>query len=485
MDTENFSKENTLFASDLPSEDVRVKIIGVGGAGTNAVDGLQLDHFSSVRMAAINTDAQALANSPIQEKYMIGRSVTRGLSAGGEAIIGRKAAQSDREKMTAAVGGADLIFLVAGLGGGTGSGALPVVADVAAEQGALVVAFVAMPFTMEGSRRSRQAQDAVVELRACCGAVIPIPNDILLQNLDEQATVLHAFAQVDSWISRGIYSICSMLFQTGMINIDFTSLKQVFATNGGKTLFGLGKGDGQDYTRQALKELMMCPLLHVPETATCADKLLVNIIGGTDLSMSQVNEIISFINEKFYQPVSTVFGAVVDEQLQSTLDICVIGTTNLESEDSETCQQTAQKPVVVATPNTSIPVQSHSSEKFGEENVSMDDAHSAASEDSAPEEGRVTQSTYAPGESSETIGQPSEQKDHSGKTEDITNPKGAQTPNARKNHSPQDSHPQEEFSFIHNNQLERGLFGKTNKNEYKGEDLDVPTYMRRGVKLAK
>lgn len=448
MQTDNFSDTHTYFASDVPSEDVRVKIIGVGGAGTNAVDRLQMDTIERVRLAAINTDAQALADSPLSEKLMIGRSVTRGLSSGGEADLGRKAAFSDRDPITNLVGSANLIFLVAGLGGGTGSGAMPVIAEIAAERGALVIAFVAMPFTMEGSRRQSQAQDALCELRKVCDAVIPIPNDILLQDMEDDATVLDAFARVDAWISHGIRSVCTMLFNTGMINVDFSTLKQAFISRGGKTLFGIGKGSGEHYARDAVKDLFMCPLLHLPESATCADRLLVNIIGGTDISLAKVNEIITTITEKFNSSDSTVIGAVVDERMQSSIEICVIGTTDISGHK----KAVERAPMPRAKPQIESPLEVD--ERAGDTIEASLDADPIAAMEAISE--------------------------HSEQDRPVVHQ--SKLGNKRRRSSMPNPEDQEEFTFVQKEE-QRGYFDNTERNLFEGQDLDVPTYLRRGIKI--
>lgn len=414
----------------LSGDEVQVTIIGVGGAGTNVVDRLQVDAPGKVRMAAVNTDAQALAGSLLKEKCMIGHGVTRGLSTGGEAELGRKAALSDRKKLTELLGEANLVFLVAGLGGGTGSSVAPALAECAVEQGAMVIAFVTLPFTMEGGRRRQQAYDALAELRKWCDAVLAIPNDILLQGVEEQATVLDAFAQVDAWISRGIRSICAMLFQTGMINLDFSALRQAFITRGGKTLFGLGRASGEDYARRAVEDLLMCPLLHLPESATFADRLLVNLVGGADLSLAQVNEVIGVITEKFRSSEHIVIGAVVDERLQHSLEICVIGTTDLGTRKViEKGFEAKGKPVPL-------------------------------------------QSMHPKQAASNAI--------RAGKQEEPTRPVHRSKLDQQAAEAPVD---QEEFTFVREEE-QRGCFDHTERNLFDGQDLDVPTYLRRGIKIS-
>jgi len=313
----------------LADRNVAIKLIGVGGAGSNAVDRLKMENLDRLQLAVINTDYQALASSPVQDKVLIGMSVTRGLGAGGDPELGREAAESDREKIAAVVKGCDLIFLLAGMGGGTGGGAAPIVAEIAAEEGALVIAFVSLPFSFEGGRRLKQAEEALRALRQGCDAVIPLPNDVLLQEAADNETVLDSFARADEWVGRGVKSIWSMLFKTGLINLDFATLRQAFQQRGGKTLFGLSEGQGENAVTEAIENLKLCPLLHTPEFSRKADRLLVNIIGGTDLTLPKVNEIMGAVAEQFGRDSLIIMGAVIDEALQNRVEICVLGTSDL------------------------------------------------------------------------------------------------------------------------------------------------------------
>lgn len=425
-----------MFVGKMPSEDVRVKIIGVGGAGNNTADRMQLDPESRIRLAAVNTDVQALESSPIQEKLMIGRSITRGLSAGGDAEVGRQAAEADRDAIAKITQGMDIIFLCAGLGGGTGSGAAPVIAQIAAEQGALVIAFTTLPFAIEGVRRQEQSEIGLNALRKVCHAVMPLPNELLLHHMAEDATVLDAFAQADEWVNRGVKSICSMLFQTGLINLDFAMLKQVFAHRGGKTLFGLGRGQGADCVDKAIDDLAKCPLLHTPEFARRADSLLVNIIGGTDLSIQEVNTVMSRVTEKFGSQSNTVLGAVIDDSYQQYLEICVIGATTMDGRN----YVHKKGNVLHQEPAASIPMNEETS-NFDAKDLVL----TTASADQQATKKRVHHSKLR-----------------------------------RKKEVVLDDQP--EFLFITEEQ-HRGYFEKTESNLYAGEDLDVPTYMRKGIKL--
>ncbi|MGJ8640940.1 MAG: cell division protein FtsZ [Opitutaceae bacterium] len=404
--------------------DLKIKIIGVGGAGTNAVDGLKLDDLGDVRLAAINTDAQALNASPIAEKLVIGRTVTRGLGAGGEVDIGRAAADSDRDAIARLIADTDLIVLIVGLGGGTGSAAAAVVAEVAAKTDALVLAFATLPFSFEGTRRKHIAEASIGELRLLTHGLIPLPNDVLLQEGDEDTSVLNAFAVADRWIGRGVNSLCSMLLKTGLINQDFGSLRSVFHDLGGKTIFGTGTASGPDYVKNALEDLFICPLLHMGDRPSQLDRIIVNVIGGADLEISKVNEIMSLVSKRFGSREDLIFGAVIDDSRRERLEICVLGKADMEA------------PRIL---------------------------------ESEP----ILESKRAP--MAEGLGLESEISKHDKPPRPVHSSKlGKKQKSVEAN--------QDEFMFIEAD-AQRGYFEKTDRNEYNGEDLDVPTYMRRGIKI--
>ena len=422
---------NELPLEALTDRDVGIKLIGVGGGGSNAVDRLKMENLDRLQLAVINTDFKALSTSPVQDKVLIGTSLTRGLSAGGDPELGRKAAEADADKIAEIVKDSDLIFLVAGLGGGTGSGAAPVVAEIAAEAGAVVIAFVTLPFSFEGGRRRKQAEEALAELRRVCDAVIPLSNDMLLQEGTEQTSVLDSFARADEWIGRGVKSIWAMLSRTGLINVDFTALRQVFQQRGGKTLFGLGVGEGENPASAALADLKQCPLLHTPEYARKADRLLVNITGGADLSLTKVNELMTAITEEFGREAHVVMGAAIDEGLQGKVEICVIGTTDLGSRNF-----------------TRRPAPAPAARKV-------------------PEKTTATSTSAA--------------------SEHTTNVKTTVTSDAPRPSRPGAVHPdkptQVEFGFQGEPAENRGSFDKSDRNLFEGQDLDVPTYLRKGIKV--
>ncbi|HEY1848818.1 MAG TPA: cell division protein FtsZ [Opitutaceae bacterium] len=402
----------------LADRSVAIKVIGVGGAGTNAVDRLKMENLERLQLAVINTDHQALSSSPVQDKILIGMGTTRGLGAGGDPELGRTAAEDDREKVAKVIEGCDLVFIVAGMGGGTGGGASPIVAEIAADKGALVIAFVTLPFSFEGGRRLKQAEEGLIALRRVCDAVIPLPNDILLQESADNETVLDSFARADEWIGRGVKAIWSMLSRTGLINVDFATLRQAFQNRGAKTLFGLAEGAGENAAADAIADLKLCPLLHIPEYSRKADRLLVNISGGTDLTLPRVNEIMSAIAEQFGRDSHIIMGAVIDEGMQGRVEISVLGTSDMG--------------IRGVVPRRPAPPRARTLPQRPDEPAPKPEA--------APAEATAEPAVHGP------------------------KPK------------------QDEFGF---GEIEtRGQFERTDRNLFDGQDLDVPTYLRKGIKIA-
>ncbi|MBE7539449.1 MAG: cell division protein FtsZ [Opitutaceae bacterium] len=429
--------------NQIPSDrEVAIKVVGVGGAGANTADRLKMENLADLQLVAVNTDRQALSSSPIQEKVLIGTGVTRGLGAGGDPDLGRKAAESDREKLQAVVKDCDLVFLLAGMGGGTGSGAAPILAELATEVDALVIAFVTMPFTFEGGRRLRQAEEGLAALRKVCDAVIPLPNDVLLQEAAENETVLDSFARADEWIGRAVKSIWEMLHRTGLINLDFSTMRQAFTQRGGKTLFGLGTGSGENAPADAIESLKMCPLLVTPEFSRKADRLLVNITGGPDLTLPKVNEMMSAVTDQFGRDSHVIMGAVIDENMSGRVEICVLGTSDVGGRIG------MRRPVPAGS-------------RKGD--------HAAPVPPAKDGERAAAPLSFFEGGSRHPAGA----KPGSGSSgEQLTLGPAVHAPKAQQN----------EFSFT---EVEsRGYFDKTDRNLFEGQDLDVPTYLRKGIKIA-
>lgn len=445
----------------LTDRNIAIKLVGVGGGGSNAVDRLKMDNLERVQLAVINTDLQALASSPVQEKVLIGSTVTRGLGAGGDPDLGREAAETDRAKIAAVVKDQDLVFIVAGMGGGTGTGAAAVVAEIAVEQGALVIAFVTMPFTFEGGRRSKQAEEGLQALRRVCDAVIPLPNNVLLQEAAENESVLDSFARADEWIGRGVKAIWAMLLRTGMINVDFATLRQAFQSRGGKTLFGLGSGSGEDAATQAIHSLRLCPLLATPENARKADRLLVNITGGPDLAINKVKELMQAVTEEFGMDSLVVMGAAIDEAMQGRVEVVVLGTTDLGGRG----RATVRTPVSATRQRPSQIARDKDKEKGKEGETQEKPAASSATELSSIGDALLS-------------GQVVSVDRTAGPVEATPAPAGSPVLDL----FGKAKVAQDEFTF---GELEsRGHFENTDRNLFEGQDLDVPTYLRKGIKLS-
>lgn len=408
-------------------ENLVVKAIGIGGSGTHSIHELLEKKLSGLHFSCIDTDLQTLksfankhtggnihnyceVNKAVSgvEAIAIGQNQTRGLSTGGDVALGQRIFKAEQDSIKKIVAGSNLIFLISALGGGLGASLSFAVAQEASNEGALVIAFALMPFAMEGGKRWKMAEEALQKLKQAADAVIVVPNDLLLQNLDPKATVLEAFSLANTWIYKGIHAITTILFKPGFINLDFASLRQVFSLKGGKTLFALGRGEGENYTQKALQDLKLCPLLHTIEQARQADNILINLISGEDISITTINTILSFISEHFGNKNKTCIGSVMVPGLKDSLEICLIGS----SEGAHTRGTGSMKEFESPPSNTLSKPKKNS---FLKKWMTGDDNQS-------------------------------------------------------------------EFQFVSQGQV-RGYFDHTDRNHHNGEDLDVPTYLRKGIKI--
>ncbi|MFP6854465.1 MAG: cell division protein FtsZ, partial [Opitutales bacterium] len=244
--TDNYDSIDAMLRDQSQPERLRIRVIGVGEAGGNLVSGLRLDGFSQVETAVVDADTKIISECLASEKIIVGRRHTRGMGAGGDAELGHKILKDEIQGVRRFVEGADLLFVLTGLGGGIGSGGAPVVAQCAKDSGAVVFSFVTTPFHFESESRRRIADDALVALRRSSNAVIPLSNDLLLQHANDDESVLECFATSNRWIGRGLRSVCGMLSESGLISVDFADLRSAFSRRSGRTLFGLGSGDGPD-----------------------------------------------------------------------------------------------------------------------------------------------------------------------------------------------------------------------------------------------
>ncbi len=307
----------------VPSNIARIKVIGVGGGGGNAVNRMIASDLSGIEFWSINTDAQTLIQSSTPQQLQIGQKLTKGLGAGGERTVGREAAEESREEIAAALEGSDLVFITAGMGGGTGTGAAPVVAEVAKEQGALTVAVVTRPFKFEGRRRTTQAEQGIAELQEYVDTLIVIPNDRLLAAIPEQTPVQEAFRYADDVLRQGVQGISDIIMIPGLVNVDFADVKAVMA-DAGSALMGIGIGSGKSRSRDAANAAISSPLLE--SSIEGAQGVVLNITGGADLTLHEVNSAAEAIYEVVDPNANIIFGAVLDDRLQGEIRITVIAT---------------------------------------------------------------------------------------------------------------------------------------------------------------
>jgi len=302
----------------------KIKVVGIGGGGSNAVNSMiSAGTIKGVDFIAVNTDAQALLTNLAQTKIQIGDNVTRGLGAGGNPEVGRQAAEESREKIKEYLRDCDMVFITCGEGGGTGTGAAPVFAEIAKEQGALTVAVVTKPFRFEGTRRMVSAEEGIMNLKDNVDTLIVIPNQRLLEVIDKKLTLLEAFRVADSVLSQGVQGISDLITMPGLINVDFADVRSIM-TNAGSALMGIGTGVGENRAATAARTAVSSPLLEM--SVEGAKGVLFNITGGADLTMAEVDEAAKQIAGAVDPDANIIFGATIDENLVDQVKISVIAT---------------------------------------------------------------------------------------------------------------------------------------------------------------
>lgn len=302
----------------------RIKVIGVGGGGSNAVNRMVRAGLGGVQFIVANTDAQALGNSTAPIKLQIGAKLTNGLGAGADPNVGRQAALEDTDKIIEALDGADMVFVTTGLGGGTGTGAAPVIASLATELGALTIAVVTKPFKFEGRRRTVQAEQGLAELRDSVDTVITIPNERLLTTIDRGTPMWDAFALADDVLRQAIQGISDLILVPGLINLDFADVKTIMSGMG-MAIMGTGVAEGQDRATEAASRAIASPLLE-DTSVKGARGVIINVTGGPDISLVEVSEASTIIQEAAHEDANIIFGAVVDPEMQGRVKITVIAT---------------------------------------------------------------------------------------------------------------------------------------------------------------
>jgi cell division protein FtsZ len=398
-----------------PSQKIRLKIFGIGGAGCNAIaqftatSSTGQSALAGVELVAVNTDKQALESVTVAERIQIGAALTRGLGAGGDPELGARAAQQDAERLIGAVQNADVVFIATGLGGGTGTGASPVVAKIARDQGALVLVLAGMPFAFEGDRRRQQALAGLEQLKAQADAVICIQNDKLFKLAGDNASVLDAFQRGNEIVACGVQAVWQLVSRKGLINLDFGDLRAALAAKHCEGVFSYGEAQGPDRVRDAVKALLESPLLEGGDALLRADAVLVSILGGPDLTLANVQRTVEPIS-RLAGHAHVIMGAAIDESYRDRLAVTVIAAVN--ALPRKPAQLGIAKPPFARRPVSPV--------------------------------------------------------------------RGA-TPGANGQQKPETPKPKQ--ATLPLEPVARGRFDKSEPTIYNGEDLDVPTYIRRGVKL--
>jgi len=317
--------KNSGIAQRMPSSEgsALIRVIGVGGGGGNAINRMIEANIAGVDFISVNTDRQALMGSQAQQRVAIGERTTRGLGSGGDPEVGTRAAEESIDELHQVLAGSDMVFITAGMGGGTGTGATPIVAKVAREEGALAIGVVTRPFSFEGTQRMRSAEAGIEKLKEHVDTLIVIPNDKLLESADKRMSLIDSFAMADDVLRQGIQGISELITVPGLINLDFADVQAIMSM-GGAALMAVGHGSGEDRARMAAEQALSSHLLDV--TIDGARGILFNITGGTDLALYEINEAAAIIRETTHPDVNLIFGAVVDEKMQDEVRITVIAT---------------------------------------------------------------------------------------------------------------------------------------------------------------
>jgi cell division protein FtsZ len=344
-------REETKGSKIVPSSVAKIKVMGVGGGGCNAVNRMIVGGVSGIEFWAVNTDAQALANAAAPHRLQIGQKMTRGLGAGGNPSIGQKAAEESRDEIANALQGADLVFITAGMGGGTGTGAAPIAAEIAKELGCLTVGVVTRPFTFEGRRRGNQAEDGISNLQEKVDTLIVIPNNQLLTVISPETPVQEAFRYADDVLRQGVQGISDIITIPGLVNVDFADVRAVMA-DAGSALMGIGIASGKTRAREAAMAAISSPLLEA--SIDGARGVVLNITGGPDMTLHEVNAAADTIYEVVDPNANIIFGAVVDEQLQGEMRITVIATGFTGEKNVEVKANPSVRPIERNPPQTQV-----------------------------------------------------------------------------------------------------------------------------------
>jgi cell division protein FtsZ len=455
---------------------IPIKIVSVGGAGLNALDRVVLDGLEGAEVVAINTDVQSLASSVAAHKVQLGRTVTRGLGAGGDPELGYQAAFESTEEIREALSGARMIFICTGLGGGTGSGSAPYVAHLAREAGALVLAFATLPFAFEGRRRNAQAREALSRLNEIANAVVCFENDQMGDMVAPHAGIHQAFSKADTIISQSVRSIVNLIQRPGLIRIGFDDLLSALRSRNGRCLFGFGESDSDNRAHDALAQALKSPLMDRGRTLADAARVLVQVAGGPRLTLSEVEIVMKELGRHVNEETQILFGTAVDGRLGDRLSVTIISSLTAQDDLRQTQPPLSSAPPM---PPAREQPQTHESPPKIEvepEPAPIEDFQSA--ETTPIEEPNLPEAETVPSPISEPAANAFEVLDTV--EPPVTTPRRKPAPSKEEKVTNSMQARQEVLQF---EPVNRGRFEKSEPTIVEGEDLDVPTYLRKKIKV--
>lgn len=481
-------------------DDIPIKVVGVGGAGTNVLDRIVLDGLDKATLIAINTDVQSLASSVAASKVQLGRAVTRGLGAGGDPEVGYNAAYESADEIRAALTDARMIFVCAGLGGGTGSGAAPAVAQVARESGSLVLGFATLPFAFEGKRRLAQAKEALAKLREHCDAVICFENDRLGDMVAPKAGIHQAFAAADQMISQSVRSIVSLIQRPGLIRIGFDDLLSALKSPSGRCLFGFGESESDNRAHDALAQALKNPLMDRGRMLADASHVLVQVSGGPAMTLTEVEILMQELGKHIRDETQIIFGTTVDARMGNRLSVTLISSLAGEEEE-EAVPVIAKKPARIAkakpAPKPEPPPVAWP-EPVVEEPEEIPPAAVAEAEEQPAEQPAFIPELIEADLSSPAIVEPVELAEPEPVAELLEEPELEPAPAPPQPrlilpkkkptifNEPQpvaEKRPQARQEMMQFEPVTRGRFEKSEPTIVEGQDLDVPTFLRKNVRV--
>jgi cell division protein FtsZ len=449
------------------AESIAVKVVSVGGAGLNALDRIVLDGLEKADAVAINTDVQSLTSSVAAHKVQLGRSVTRGLGAGGDPEVGYQAAVESTEEIREALADARMTFICAGLGGGTGSGAAPYVARLAHEAGALVLAFVTLPFAFEGKRRNAQAREALARLNAVAHSVICFENDRLGDLVAAHAGIHQAFAAADTTISQSVRAIVNLIQRPGFIRIGFDDLLAALRTRSGRCLFGFGESDSDNRAHDALAQALRNPLMDRGRMLADATNVLVQVAGGPGMTLAEVEILMQELGRHVSDQTQILFGAAVDARLGERVSVTIVSSLAAEEDSllqpASSVWSGAPAPSPVREQSQQLPATTHI------------EPQPMAIEPVPAETAIAFEELSEPAPPPEPVPDQTEQMFSKPEKKPVPEKKQPRTPPEKSAHAKQE--------VLQFEPVTRGRFEKSEPTIVEGQDLDVPTFLRKNIKV--